>query len=488
MSERTEKFKWSFALPTVTALVLGGCAMVGSAPTFVEEPGVTVGCHSTLGSYSLPKAVLRIQITKKKTDPFHVLQSIDVARVPDNQHTFCLDYLRSPTSSDQIRVLKNKIKAEQTTPAATIEFKTIAELRTAQKRVVKSVSQETTPFLQLIASKAVDHTAGIIRRFIRAAFILLTNKGDFTSARSAFGSKFGTGDDLPIVVADFQIDPFDYREMARLNDAVRRYGFCFALEDYTFERSVYSADGYCRSPLKAASERPPFTAEVVQAMHYVVPKPVDGVYYRPRAAYRLSVYIKEDPNGRGVWRLGQLKNFQMENMMPILSVGVSRTIFATRRTGLVFDDGTLTNVCISKGSELEAAIEIPLDVVYGLIALPSETIRAAINDAATAKDLLVAQSRLVDAQNRYINFLNGSLKSTLTQPETAADKKPQSLVLGTSAGAAVNAIPDDSPDAGEIVSTDPKIVDALGEICAELNVIQTRDINRADGAVTEGKF
>lgn len=100
------------------------------------------------------------------------------------------------------------------------------------------------------------------------------------------------------------------------------------------------------------------------------------------------MYIKDDPNGRGVWRLGQIKNFHMENMMPILSVGISRAIFPTQRTGLVFDDGTLTNVCISKGSELESAIEIPLDVIYGLIALPSEMVRAAINDATAAKSLL----------------------------------------------------------------------------------------------------
>src|SRR5262249_16840218 len=297
-----------------------------------------LGCQSTLGSYTLPKTVLTFVVTKTQGQPYHVLQKIDSKRVPDNQHTFCLDHLRSPTSSDEVRVFKNKINMEEGTKEGTTAaaIKSASNVEVRKRRAITSVTQESTPYLQLIASKAVDHTAGIIRRFIRTAFILLTNKG-FTPARSAVGGAKEGG----IVVADFTVDPFDYQEMARVNDVVRKFGFCFVLEDYTFDRQSVSADRYCRAPYPSAKERPPRSAEAIQNLHYLVQKPTPAVFYRPRAAYRLSVYVNDDPEGRGRWRVGLMQNLSMENIMPIVSVGVDRAIFATRRTGLVFLDGAL---------------------------------------------------------------------------------------------------------------------------------------------------
>jgi hypothetical protein len=457
------KPKLSFALPALTALALGGCAVVGSAPTFVEGPGVAAVCQSTLGSYSLPKAVLNFKITKDIERQDYFLQNITIDRVPDNQHTFCLDHLRSPLASDEVRVFKNKI-------TTTLVDAGDAGSTKLTKRSVTAINPDSTPFLQLVASKAVDHTAGIIRRIIRVAFTLLSNKGSLSrSSLSTIENNNGAA--KTTVVADFQVDPFDYQEMARINDSTRRYGFCFVLEDYTFERTAASANQYCGAPGRTAAGRPPYAAEAIQQLHYLVPKPTSGIFFRPRAAYRLSVYIKNDPDGRGSWRLGSMRNFHMENIMPIVSVGISRAIFATRRTGLVFDDGALMNVCISKGSEIEGGIKIPLDVIYGIVALPSETLIAAISDAGTTKDLLAAQKNLVEAQNQYINFLNKD-KATFKQIEQAGfPKEGKKLELGSTAGSEVST--EAPPDAGPIYSTDPKYADALGDICAELTLART---------------
>jgi len=468
-------------LLALTAPALGGCAVVGSTATFIEQPGESVPCVSTLGSYSLPKTALKFQITKNPNDAYHVLQDVGQERIPDSQHTFCLDYLRSATSSDQVRMFKNKITAEETDenlPGTTIKLR--------KTRQIKGVSQDNTPFLQLIASRAVDHTAGIIRRIIRTAFTLLSNKGDFTPAsraRSAAGTKSGDN----VVVADFQVDPFDYQEMARVNEIARTLGFCFVLEDYTFNRSRASgttADRYCSEPTKTAVKMPPPAAEAIERLHYLVPKPVDGIFYRPRAGYRLSIYIKDNPNGRGTWRLGKSMNLNMENIMPIVSVGVARAVFATRRTGLVFDDGMLTNVCISKGSEAESAIQIPLDVVYGLIALPSEMLSAARDDASRKKQLLDAQARLIKAQNDYIRFLNQDKATTAAELTSADTEKKGNLVLGAPAG---SSFPEDlPPDAGEIFKDTNG--DALSEICAELAAVRTLDGKNDDGSPKKGTF
>jgi hypothetical protein len=472
-------------LSALTALALAGCAVVGSAPTFDEGGKVSLGCRSTLGSYSLPKTVINLVITKLKTEPFHVLQAITPTQVTDNQHTFCLDHLRSPTASDEVRVFKNKISVVEATDDP---VNSPAGIALRQRPKITAVNQKSTPFLQLVASKAVDHTAGIIRRLVRAAFILLTNSGGFSSARSSVGRPFKDNAANPIVVADFTVDPFDHYDMARVNDAVRGYGFCFVLEDYTFNTSRLTADQYCRAPRKGVEGGAPLAAAAIRDLHYLVPKPKDGIFYRPRASYRLSVYINDDPGGRGnAWRLGSIQNLKAENIMPIVSVGVDRAVFATRRTGLVFTDGALTNVCISKGSEVESAIQIPLDVIYGLVALPSETLRAALDDADTSRQLLEAQKRLITAQNNYIKFLADPNATALPAGTPTAGSAKGALSLGTSPvtndeGSYYKN--DAPPDAGPIFAAGG---DALSEICAELAVTSTLNPAVA-GTPTAGAF
>lgn len=404
MNRCTEKLKPAIAVSTVAALAVGGCAVVGSAPTFEglydvrEGPNSVLDCRSTLGSYTLPKRVLTVKIAKKDGDSFYTLDP-DIYKpipIPDNQHTFCLDHLRSPLASDEVRVFKNKIK----------ELPASEQTGTPVRRY-SAKNEENTPFLQLIASKAVDHTAGIVRRFLRAAFILITNKKDFTSARAAVGTKTSA----ETIVLNEKVDPFDYREMASINQRMRKYGFCLVLEDYTFDDSGSATPGqYCNSPEGVAGLAPPRSAQAIRELRYLVQKPVHGIFFRPRASYRLSIYLKDDPGGRGSWRPGPTTNVVMENIMPIVSVGVDRALFAVRRTGLVFDDGLLMNVCIAKGSEIEGFIKIPLDVIYGIIALPSEMVIAAIDDAKTSIDLMKAKNTLIEAQNNYIKFLAGTDK------------------------------------------------------------------------------
>jgi hypothetical protein len=438
---------------------LAACTVIGSYST-VDETTLTQGCRSALGSYSLPKRVVHFTISKNAGEPFHFLSALETIPVPDSQHVFCLDHLASAFSSDEIRVHKNKINVP--TGASPQD----------------AITDASTPYLQLIASKAVDHTAGIIRRIIRIAFIVLTNRPDFTPARSAVIG----GAANAVVVADFKVDPFDFKEMADVNESIRKLGFCLVLEDYTFNRA--SADGtiadkYCRTPREVAHQHPPPTAEAIKQLHYLIPKPVNGVFFRPRGAYRLTVYINPDPAGRyASWTPALAKNFEFENIMPIVSVGVDRALFATRRTGLVFDDGLLVNVCISKGSEVQGAIQIPLEVVYGLVALPSEMIRGAFQDVETANQLLNARKNLVAAQNAYIKFLNDPKADPSKLP--TKDKKPQSLSLGNPPAAQTFGDADSGtadqtkfapPDAGGLVIADASKADALSKICPELLAI-----------------
>ncbi len=129
---------------------------------------------------------MNFRITKEASKANYFLQEVTENRVPDNQHTFCLDHLRSPAASDEVRVFKNKIVVTEAQASGALNPNDANE-KAKMRRRVTGVNQESTPFLQLVASKAVDHTAGIVRRFIRTAFILLSNRAGFSPARSSLG-------------------------------------------------------------------------------------------------------------------------------------------------------------------------------------------------------------------------------------------------------------------------------------------------------------
>ena len=463
---------WSRLVAIISvALVVVGCNVTKSQNyQLSDRPGFNFNraCETELGSYTLPRTVLHFKVVKTSSD--FMMQTINEERVPDNRHIYCLDHLQNGFVHDVVRVFKNKVTqkegmGETLTPAKTTGDGTI------------KYDKDNTPFLQLIASKAVDHTAGIIRNFIQAVFIGISGNPNFNSGqRSSNGLLAGSND---VVVADFHVDPFDHEEMGEVNQALRRFGFCAVLEGYTFNRHALSVQHYCESPARKAVDYAPRAASAIKNMRYLKPKPKSGIFYRPRAQYQLSVYVKHRPDDPGPWRLALMKTIKAENIMPIVSVGISRDAFATRRTGLVFDDGQLSNVCISKGSGVVEGIKIPLDVIYGIIALPSEIIIGTIRDRETANQLAAAQTRLIAAQNKYIEFLNTEDAAATNNQITSGDNPEGiSLNLTEKVGKNIkndvtNSVPvsaapvgGEPTDPGNIVGTGASPI--LSQICARL--------------------
>jgi len=130
--------------------------------------------------------------------------------------------------------------------------------------------------------------------------------------------------------------------------------------------------------------------------------------------------MKKNPKARGGWRLAQTGKIEMENIAPILSVGVDRTYFAERKTILAFDEGALANVCILKQSELEQFASIPLQVVQGIVALPANVIQVRIWDVNNDAVLIAAQNRLIAEQVSYLEKLGKFKLDTMAQAPTSA--------------------------------------------------------------------
>ena len=372
-------WRWPFLL--ALACTLGSCSQVVETKAIgyatENQTGNPLNCSSRLGSYNLPKTFLRIQIARVSTSQEYVLHTISQVVRSDNARAFCLDYLASSFSDDQVRVKKSK-------------------------------DSGGTQFLQVISSEVVDQTSLILRRFIRTAFIAISNLG----ARSL------KKDEKVEELIDIEYDPFDIEQTAQINSRVREYGFCLVLENFSFSTHTSTAQKYCRNPTAVAHKSEQYARWYTDYKTADVRPTYPGIVYRPRAAYQLRIYTKNDPQGLEPWLVRKTELFYFENISPILSVRVDRTTFAHRKAVLMFDNGALTDVCISKTSEMEEAIEIPLDIAKAIVRLPTQIIQIQYDQIADSNSFLDAEKRLVTAQQRLIDAMqtNNPEGGSMTRP------------------------------------------------------------------------
>jgi hypothetical protein len=354
-----------------TQQVVESTSLYGAVQHPVAGPYRT-GCHTALGEYFLPKTFLRIEVVKLGNQ--FILREVAERRRADNNLNFCLDYLASSFSNDQVLVKKSPPENATTT-----------------------VSH--TQFLHLVASKAFDQTSFIIRRLIRAVFIGL----------GAIGARSFTKNELDAaeVVRDLSFDPFDTNAIATVNQATaaKPIGLCFIVDGYTVGRHV-KPEQYCNNPTAYIRHVKVFADLYAAYESQKVSKETIGILYRPRVPYSLLVYTRGDGKQSGNWLLRKVHAFHAENLSPLIAIRVDRAMFAKKKVALLFDEGTLTNVCLFKSSELNEAVEIPLEVVKSIVRLPTEIFQIQYDQIADSNNLLLAEKQLIQAQREQLELLD----------------------------------------------------------------------------------
>lgn len=122
--------------------------------------------------------------------------------------------------------------------------------------------------------------------------------------------------------------------------------------------------------------------------------------------------------GRGRWRLFRQDRVAFENIAPIVSIGLNRSIFASRRVALKFNKGALEAMCLVKTSELEGAVAVPYEIAKSIVALPTQIFEIKIGNISDNIELLQAERKVVLAQQEYLDFL-----SDITQQAAAGGDK-----------------------------------------------------------------
>lgn len=397
----TAGHRWRLAALMAAAAGLAGCAVAGSQ--FVDATQA-VGCRSaSLGSYALPRSVLQIAVVETVVGGVkqRILDGPNVRAVADARHVYCLDYLASPTSDDIVDVKKTN-----------------------------------EGLLTLVATDIIDKSREIAVTLTRAAFTLAT--GLRTQTLGSDGTRS--------VRFRYEVDPFDHADMAAMNGRLSSLGFCLINPGWSFDPDRAGIDAYCDGPEKTARHAPPkwVAAQRRQGADGrgailpttpLAPKVTDtkllsGILYRPRLKHTLLVFEKRPHRS---WEMTGRKPLLLENVSPILSVGVSRAFFSDRITILRFDNGVLGNVCIYKGSELEAAATVPFVVASALVALPATLIQVKINTVEDRERLARLEAHLAHLQSEMIAALAEDREPRLSSapslgaheelPATVADAK-----------------------------------------------------------------
>ena len=341
-------------------------------------------CRSSFGAYYLPRALLRVKANAADTITLGA-DGVELSSntVGDRNQLFCLDHLAQANSEDQI-----------------------------------AVQRDVNGLLSSISSKVVDKTPEIAAKLIEVGENLAV------AARNANGVPPVSGQTV-----DLEFDPFNWDELTSVKRALRRFGFCIYVEGYSFHltsrdpaEALAAGQVWCDSTNPARPE--PATDEFASLP--VSPEVMrSGVLYRPNITYKVVILRRPDPGSRTKWTLFQTKRIDMPNISPVLSIGVERAVFTTRKTTLNFNKGVLTDVAIDKKSELAGFVSIPLAAAKAIVDVPGQIVTLRITDTSNKTALLVAQTQLIEAMAAYktANAANGSLpggrSATLAQRRSA---------------------------------------------------------------------
>ena len=354
---------------SLLALIVSACTdVVGTMAIDVAADGAGPVCHSTLGAYYLPRALIHFTASKDDAGGSPVtgtLAPAPLTMVPDRAQPLCLDYLSLATSQDIVTVQRDP----------------------------------TTGLLTSISSDVVDKTPHIVSSLVATAenLALAARAGSLTATTDRSTSN-------------------------STRSARRRWrwskGRCGASASASMSRAIlFPPPGLDAPRMAMAAQRwcdanglPPY--ENPMERFSALPVPLEtmraGVLYRPNMTHKIVILFKKDPNGPGPWTLYQTKRLDMPNVSPVLSIGVERATFTERQTTLNFNLGVLTDVAVNKKSELVGFVSIPLTVAQAIVSLPQQLITLRITDINNQTALMNAQNSLLQAVALYQSTVAGN--------------------------------------------------------------------------------
>lgn len=194
------------------------------------------------------------------------------------------------------------------------------------------------------------------------------------------------------IVYEAKFDPFDRLESARVKRDLRAFNCSFEL---------LRISGYEQDLSKTVVTRE------------TGPDRIHGIAFRPVFAYNLHLRNEGMP--------ASLQTVLLPNQAEVMSLPVTRAAFVKKVTTLGFDHGILTDVHISKPSEVLGFLEIPFGIAKAIVSIPAELVQLRIDTTKSNTELLDAQKAGIEAQ-RALDELRARTASTSSSPPGAATR------------------------------------------------------------------
>ena len=373
-------------------VLCAGCRVVDTTTVAVGAPteGANypatgrIGCHSDLGAYRLPETLLQVRIEAEYSPGTGTIENYGYEVMPvvrGSRHAFCLDYHSNPLSKDTIKI----------------------------KRATQGNGNQGSGqgLLQLVSSNAVDFTGIVIRKLTRAFFVARSGNAGFQMypGRAAYLEQQGA-DTQKYRAVDLEFDPLDRKAVAEANDRLRHFGLCLTLGEHTYDTARWDVQSYCDNPVDSLTHLG-WTDGMTEPKYGTRATKLAGVAYRPKLSYGLYVYGKTDPTGPEPWVLKELKEIALENRAPVLVLRVKGAIFAQRRTVIAFENGALTGFCVSKSAEGAGFVEVPVEIIRSIVALPTQILQVRIDQTNGQAELNAIHRQIIDLQKKTNSICTG---------------------------------------------------------------------------------
>lgn len=399
-------------------------------------------CESEAGAYHLSKAYFRVQVSRLPDEKALQLEKLQVNYRPDRSKGYCLDYRPSPTAHDVVKVLKVKASRQRLESDAAIDDRELAI--------------SGSDLLHAITTDAIDESAFILKTLIRTIFVGISGNPNFNPELESVAARSLQGASVPNRVLDVEYDPFDLAQTALTNEALSELGFCIVVQGVTLREGT-TIDSYCENPRRAAERNLHFARALMEAENPKATLSSRGVFYRPRVPFTVHLFLKTNRRAKGGWELRGSEVVELENISPILSIGLERAFFAQRKTTALFDRGELRNICVFKTSELVPFVEVPLEIAKSVVALPANIIQVRIDQSAGERNLLAAQDQLLRAE---IDRLKAEKALTAAELGGSGESGARS-----SAAAAVGGLLEEQLKSAEMVALNQSLNDDFNSVC-----------------------
>jgi hypothetical protein len=369
---------WARWLPAVL-LCLGGCQTLVSETLDLEaEVGSDGACRYQAGAYALPTDLIRLEIRKVvgKDQDSYELQQIDTIRTADPGRIYCLDFLGSALSNDKVAIQRGT------------DSRTDAD---GSSLLLSKISSDFSDQSLVIANALVDAAARIV-----------------TTPRGGFGQP--GADKVEVVVAQFDVDPFDFKQITKVNAALEELHYCIFLDPTNDAHVPGWHSGLC-TDRGAAPSKDPLPYHGLSIVKPESPPPSDalrGILYRPLLTHKLVVMRRNFGPTGPAWQIFETKRLQMANAAPAFLLEVNRSMFVQRKMDIVFSGGVLTSVEIDKPSEAEQLSGFVLRTVQVAVSIPIRALILGRSAAKNREDVIKAQAQLIETLEKYQAAVNAA--------------------------------------------------------------------------------